>query len=333
MSPGVDGVVIAGRCCSGRAGKDRRSESPAEFADALASVAPPVPLPDPAPAMPSGTLEQRYDRSRNDGYGGYPPNPNDPGTWALPDRGRGGGGSYQRGYQTQERSAASRAVISVVIVLVLAAVAATAWVISTSLHKSTSSNSNQATKTPRTSASSPAAAGSTVLKPVGDSTFNILGSPPGNTEDPESAGLAIDNSLSTAWATSYYFQANFGGLKSGTGLLIDMGREVRLNQVSVLFGSQCCTTAEIYLGNSNAMPRTALSNFTKVAPACDVDRTTRLHDQLLGYWSLRSDLADRKPAAHARAVGQVPGTDLQRRYPRERRLRRGVTAGHADGRG
>jgi hypothetical protein len=267
VSPAVDGVVS--RALLQRAGRQGPPiESPAAFADALASVAPPVPLPDPAPAMPGGTLDQRYDRSRNDGYAGYPPNPNDPGTWALPDGGRGGGrggGSYQRGYQAQERSAASRAVISVVIVLVLAAVAATAWVISTSLHKST--GSNQAAKNPRTSVSSPAATGSTVLKPVGDSTFNILGSPPGNTEDPGSAGLAIDNSLSTAWATSYYFQANFGGLKSGTGLLIDMGREVRLSQVTVLFGSQCCTTAEIYLGNSNAMTRTALSNFTQAAPA------------------------------------------------------------------
>jgi hypothetical protein len=269
VSPAVDGVVS--RALLQRAGRHGPPiESPAAFADALASVAPPVPLPDPAPAMPGGTLDQRYDRTRQDGYDGYadyPPNPNDPGTWALPDRGRGGGGgSYQRGYQAKERSAASRAVTSVVIVLVLAAVAATAWVISTSLHKSTGSN-NAATKTPRTSVSSPAATGSTVLKPVGDTTFNILGSPPGNTEDPATAGLAIDNSLSTAWSTSYYFQANFGGLKSGTGLLIDMGREVRLSQVTVLFGSQCCTTAEIYLGNSNTMSGDALSNFTKVAPA------------------------------------------------------------------
>jgi hypothetical protein len=79
--------------------------------------------------------------------------------------------------------------------------------------------------------------------------------------------LAIDNNLNTDWATSYYFdRPNFGGLKAGTGLLLDMGREVRLSQVDVLFGSQCCTTAEIYLGNSNAMS-TALNNFTKVAPS------------------------------------------------------------------
>jgi hypothetical protein len=263
VSPAVDGLVS--RALLQRTGRQGPPiESPAAFADALASVAPPVPLPDPAPAMPAGTLDQRYDRSRHDGYDGYPPNPNDPGTWAISDGGR--GGSYQRRYQAQERSTASRAVISVVIVLVLAAVAATAWVISTSLHKSTSS-ANQAGKSPSASASSPTAAGSTVLKPAGVTTFNILGTPPGNTEDPGTAGLAIDNSLSTAWATSYYFQANFGGLKSGTGLLIDMGREVRLSQVSVLFGSQCCTTAEIYLGDSNTMSQTALSNFTKVAPA------------------------------------------------------------------
>jgi serine/threonine protein kinase len=266
VSPAIDGVVA--RALLQRA--DRHGppiESPAAFADALASVAPPVPLPDPAPAMPGGTLDQRYDRRRDgyDGYDGYSPNPNDPATWALPDRGR-GGGSYQRRYQAQERSTASRAVVSVVIVLVLAAVAAAAWVISTSLHKSASSN--QAGKTPQTgSSSAPVAAGSTVLKPVGDTTFNILGSPPGNTEDPSTAGLAIDNDPSTAWATSYYLQPNFGGLKSGTGLLIDMGSDVRLSQVNVLFGSQCCTTAEIYLGDSNAMTPTALSNFTKVAPA------------------------------------------------------------------
>jgi hypothetical protein len=266
VSPAVDGVVA--RALLQRA--DRQGppiESPAAFAEALASVAPPVPLPDPAPAMPGGTLDQRYDRSRRDGYegyDGYPPNPDDPGTWSLPDRGR-GGGAYQRGYQPAARSAASRAVVSVVIVLVLAAVAAAAWVISNSLHKSPSGN--QAAKTPRTSVSSPAAVGSTVLTPSGDTTFNILGTPPGNTEDPATAGLAIDNSLSTAWATSYYLQPNFGGLKSGTGLLIDMGRKVRLNQVTVLFGSQCCTTAEIYLGDSDAMSANALSNFTKVAPA------------------------------------------------------------------
>ena len=51
------------------------------------------------------------------------------------------------------------------------------------------------------------------------------------------------------------------------GFLIDMGRPVRLSQVEVQFGTDGSTTAEIYLGNSNALSKTALNNFTRVAPA------------------------------------------------------------------
>jgi putative peptidoglycan lipid II flippase len=112
-----------------------------------------------------------------------------------------------------------------------------------------------------------------VLTPASDSTFNIYGSPPGNTENQATAALAIDNNPSTAWSTSYYIGSpKFGGLKPGTGLLIDMGKQVRLSQVEVLFSSdgaltQGATTAEIYLGNSDAMSKNALSNFTLVSPS------------------------------------------------------------------
>jgi hypothetical protein len=261
VSAAIDGVVC--RALLQRQSRQGQPIStPGAFADALGGVAPPVPLPEPAPA--------RYDYPDHGGYGGYrggyPPNPDDPGSWSLPDR-RGGTAPYQGRYQTPRRGGASRAAIIVVIALVVAAVAATGWLISSSLHKS---GGNQAGGKPSAKASN-APAASTVLKPVGDSTFNIFGSPAGNTENPATAGLAIDNSLSTAWATSYYLnRPNFGGLKSGTGLLVDMGREVRLNQVDVLFGSQCCTTAQIYLGSSNEMSKTALSNFKLVAPSARV---------------------------------------------------------------
>ena len=45
---------------------------------------------------------------------------------------------------------------------------------------------------------------------------------------------------------------------------------MRLSQVEVLFGTQCCTTAEIYLGNSDAMSKSALNNFTLVSPSATV---------------------------------------------------------------
>jgi len=263
----IDGVVC--RALLHRAGRQGPPIlAPGEFADALASVAPPVPLPEPAPPLPRGSFEPPppYDYAEHDGYAayqaGYTPDPDDPASWALPARGRGTG--YQQRYQAPRRGGASRALLGVVMVLVISAVVATAVVIGTSLHKS---SSHKAGGTPSAKPST-AQTGSAVLAPAGADTFNIFGS---DNEDAAQVQQAIDTgpgSLKTSWATDYYYgQPKFGGLKSGTGLLLDMGRTVRLSQVDVLFGSNCCTTAEIYLGNSSAKSKSALNSFKLVAPS------------------------------------------------------------------
>jgi hypothetical protein len=113
-------------------------------------------------------------------------------------------------------------------------------------------------KSPTTSQS--AAPTGTVLTPVSDTTFNILGN---DSEDATQAPNAIDSNPATFWLTDFYDQANFGG-KAGTGLIIDMGHAVKLSQVQVMVGTICCTTAEIYLGNNNQNSATALQNFTLV---------------------------------------------------------------------
>jgi serine/threonine protein kinase len=254
-------------------------QSPADFAEALATVAPPAPLPEPAPPAPSAPPGYG-------GYGGYGPDPNNPSTWALPDRGPGGTAPYQppsgafpaaTGYGGSQypgaqyapsgqgrRGSSSRIVLTAVIVVVLAAIAVAVWLVG--FHKPGTPTAGSSTPPP-TSSSAPAAGA--VLTPVSDSTFNIYGSPPGNTENPSTASNAIDGSTSTYWSTSYYLDnPRFGGLnKPGTGLLIDMGKQVRLSQVQVLFSPNGSTTAAIYLGNSAAMSKTALSGFTLVSPS------------------------------------------------------------------
>jgi hypothetical protein len=145
-----------------------------------------------------------------------------------------------------------------VIVLVLAAVGVIAWSISHSLHRSAAPAQN------RPHSSSPSAASAAgLLKPVSAGSFNPLGNPPGSNEDSGETGNAIDGNASTFWHTSYYV-ANpvFGGLKKGTGLLLDMGREVRLSQVLVQFGTTCCVHAQIEIGNNDNPVASALSTFT-----------------------------------------------------------------------
>ena len=278
-------------------------QSPAEFADALAAVAPPAPLPEPAPPAPAGY----QGRGGYDGYGGgYGPDPNNPDSWSVPgpsgtapyqspaqqypSAGYGGaqytGAQYSAaGYQREKRGV-SRVTLTVVVVLVLAVVAVLVWAVG--FRKSPSSTASGGGSHPTTSAS--AAAGGTVLTPASDSTFNIYGSPPGNTENQATAPLAIDGNPSTAWSTSYYIGSpKFGGLKPGTGLLIDMGKQVRLSQVEVLLSSTGGpTTASIYLGNNPTMAKSALSDFTLVSPSVSAsgDHTFPVSSQATGRYVL-----------------------------------------------
>jgi serine/threonine protein kinase len=257
-------------------------QSPAEFADALAAVAPPAPLPEPAPPPPS------YPGAG--GYGGYGPDPNNPDSWNISGpRGTapyqqqqpsaaGYGGTYQGG-----KRGTSRVMVTAVIALVLVVVAVLVWAVG---FRKSGTPSASGGASPSTSAS---AAAGTALKPASDSTFNIYGSPPGNTENESTAVNAIDNNPSTAWSTSFYLnRPNFGGLKPGTGLLIDMGKEVRLSQVEVLFSSSGLTTASIYLGNNPAITKNALGNFTLVSPSASAsgDHKFTLSSQAVGRYVL-----------------------------------------------
>ena len=278
-------------------------QSPAEFADALAAVAPPAPLPEPAPPAPAGY----QGRGGYDGYGGgYGPDPNNPDSWSVPGpsgtapyqspaqqyppAGYGGaqytGAQYSAaGYQREKRGV-SRVTLTVVVVLVLAVVAVLVWAVG--FRKSPSPTASGGGSHPTSSAS--AAAGGTVLTPASDSTFNIYGSPPGNTENQATAPLAIDGNPSTAWSTSYYIgQPEVRRLEAGTGLLIDMGKQVRLSQVEVLLSSTGGpTTASIYLGNSPAMSKSALSDFTLVSPSVSAsgDHTFPVSSQATGRYVL-----------------------------------------------
>ncbi|HWM97088.1 MAG TPA: discoidin domain-containing protein, partial [Streptosporangiaceae bacterium] len=180
-----------------------------------------------------------------------------------------------------ERSAAARAVITLVIVLVLAAVAVAAWSISRSLGHSPAPAPSRSQ-----SSSQSAAAAAIPLKPVSASVYNPLGS--SDDDDPAEASKAIDGSASTAWHTSYYFSHVFGNLKKGTGLILDMGRPVRLSQLTVQFGTTCCTHVMIEVGNSSTGSAAALSTFTPVqsSSAAQGSTTFDMTKQVTGRYVL-----------------------------------------------
>ena len=109
----------------------------------------------------------------------------------------------------------------------------------------------------------------TTLHIMGATGFDPLTSPkndPGN-ENTQYARYAIDKDPHSSWQSQYYATANFGGLKSGSGLILDMGRPVKATSVTVIFGPTPCTHVELLVGNSAARSQANLSSMSLVASA------------------------------------------------------------------
>jgi hypothetical protein len=156
------------------------------------------------------------------------------------------------------RSMTTRLLVGALIVIVLAAIGVAGYSISHSLgHGSTPKVSG---KIP----TGPAAAAAVLLKPASANSFDPLGA--GGDENGDDAKYAIDASPSTFWHTDFYdgYPA-FGNLKKGTGLILDMGKSVRLSQLVVQFGTICCAHVDIEIGNDAQSSSATLATFTQVA--------------------------------------------------------------------
>ncbi|HEY2128239.1 MAG TPA: protein kinase family protein [Streptosporangiaceae bacterium] len=236
--------------------------TPGLLADALFEVIPAPMAPPPAATPAWSGFTQNYQPDSGpaeypgDGWG--PPGPRPP--QRRPARPPG------------NRTPASRAVLALIVLLVLAAIGTGLY----SLSRNKGGSSGAAPSTSSGSHSSSPAANA-VLTPVKAGGFDALGlaSDPGNEDNP-GAGNAIDNNPATAWHTQFYIgNPVFGGLKKGTGLLLDMGKPVRLSSVQITFGPAAGANVSIEVGNNPSVSPAGLASFTKVAKQKDVGSGTQ----------------------------------------------------------
>ncbi len=85
-----------------------------------------------------------------------------------------------------------------------------------------------------------------VLDPVSASAFGPAGISSG--DNPSGAAGAIDASTATAWRSQWYASAEFGSLKTGTGLLVDMGGPVRITSVRIMMDKSTGADLKLYTG-------------------------------------------------------------------------------------
>jgi len=139
----------------------------------------------------------------------------------------------------------SRPVLAAIAVGVLVLVALGGWGLS-HLGGGDSGGTKQKTGAKNSSTAKPA---NQELTPARVHAYNR----PPHPDDTASNDLdkAIDSNKSSAWTTQHYSSASFGKLRSGVGLVIDMGKVVTVSKVKVLMpnaGQQ--GTVELHVGDS-----------------------------------------------------------------------------------
>ena len=75
----------------------------------------------------------------------------------------------------------------------------------------------------------------------------------GDGDNSGQAGNALSGDASTSWSTEWYLTAKFGGLKSGTGLLLDLGRTVSVSSVKLVLSQSPGATVQLRAGNKASM--------------------------------------------------------------------------------
>ncbi|MFJ5828104.1 protein kinase family protein [Streptomyces sp. NPDC093089] len=110
------------------------------------------------------------------------------------------------------------------------------------------------------------------LKPIAISSAQDFDPPPGGNgeEYPESVASAYDGDPSTFWHTKNYTTANFGNLKRGVGIVLDLGSAQQVREVDLSFVGRTAVEVRTAPEGASSAPSTA-EGFTVQASGNDSD--------------------------------------------------------------
>jgi hypothetical protein len=93
----------------------------------------------------------------------------------------------------------------------------------------------------------------------------------GDGDNPQGAQFPITPGASSPWQTDWYTTANFGRLKQGTGLLLDLGHSATITSVRIALGPAVGADLQLRVGDTPA-----LADLPVVASASDAGGTVGL---------------------------------------------------------
>jgi hypothetical protein len=210
-----------------------------------------------------------------------------PGSWTpVPPPARG-----RRHTKSRDRRRVARVAVPVVLVLAAAGVASglalssqsaptgksAAAVTQPSSHTAHAPLTSKPA-TPASAASAPSATAPAPAQPAVTALHiaSAAGFGPGGLADGDNsrvASNAITRGAPVPWQSQWYATAQFGNLKQGTGLLLDLGRTATITSVRIDLASYQGANLQLRVGDTDG----ALSSLRVAATANDVGGTVRLH--------------------------------------------------------
>ncbi|WP_433890866.1 protein kinase family protein [Streptomyces sp. CA-111067] len=164
------------------------------------------------------------------------------------------------------------------------------------------STGRQSTPTGQKAAQDPTTAAPKPLQIAGLKDFDPFGE---DGENPKQVKLAYDNDPATSWETKSYTSSNFGNLKSGVGLILDLGSAKHISNVKVDFTGQTPVDLMAAPASTATMP-TDFTAFTKVASGRGTDVTLTpskaLHTRYVLVWITSLPLTDGKYRAQVSEI-------------------------------
>jgi hypothetical protein len=268
--------------------------APADLAAALTAAIPPVQVPPAAaPRRNVGywPSEQRADQQRTQARSARQRSLPQ---WSLqqdsgeqPEQLASGSGEF---FVPSRRGPGRAIAVSLLAAVAVAGASAAALHL---LHRSTSPGSSAPPGKSSSAATSSPSQGQ-IITPVSAKGFDAL-NPNGDAGDENSnqAQNVLDGSKA-GWSTQWYRTAQFGGLKAGTGFILDLGSAQKVGSLQVTFGTAQGADVQILEGNSDARSKANLDSMmppvasgTNVSGTWTVNVTHPVNARYLVIWFTR----------------------------------------------
>ncbi|MCT9081292.1 protein kinase family protein [Streptomyces fulvoviolaceus] len=182
------------------------------------------------------------------------------------------------------QSRTGRALKWAVSALLIAALGLGSWQLADALmDRSGKSDDTNQTQTDDGDDKSPTKAASEPISIEGARDFDPFGTD--GSENPDEIDKIYDSASGTYWQTSFYTSADFGRLKSGVGVIVDLGKVQQIGKVTVSFVGDTSVELRAASGDTGTEP-TSFDSYTKVAEGSGTSVTLKPGESLKSRYLL-----------------------------------------------